>query len=524
MWTWLSIVKRGSANVPLPSEAEAELQRLQGVHPQWQLTDWQADGFVSWSYGAGLVDQPTEISAQELIAKSPHEIVALITKSNLNVPREVWRQATSQDPKLAASVLTDLSKNDIYPEHAWIGALQALPQFDSEERCAVLNVLNHAPEQLMTQVMRQLAMWFSTRAQDFSHDDEKYLWPVWDRLRAFAENVNGTTVGGSAITAAINHPFGNLAEALIKRFWAASPEPNQGLGDLASRFTAITSSEGKGAWYGRVVLATALHPLFVVDPAWTTTNLLPRFDWTQSDEAPLVWDGYLHSPRLSVTLLERVKPQLLEAFKRIDNLRNWSNLCALLAAIGLEGSGELSNDETREAIRAMQAKGRRELTAWIVRRMRPSKATSDNAKAEDQPPENEKETRHRFFAARVIPWLTSVWPPESDSVDGKIAANLAIASIWAGEAYPQAVKHLRFFWKKTDEIDILLRELKASEQGRRFPDDTLQLLNLLLQDDLPFFAGKELREILSQIESADPHVHQATGYTSLRDCVLRAGG
>jgi hypothetical protein len=258
-------------------------------------------------------------------------------------------------------VLHGLAEKQKYPENIWTGVLQALPQFDSVSLKSVLSVLNGAPEPLLAKTISQVSMWLSHRASEFDTEAEKCLWPVWERLRLLAEKREVTTVGATAIDAAINHPFGNLAEVLIKRFWATKPEPNHGLGSLAARFTAIATASGDSAWCGRVILATALHPLFVVDPTWTKGHLLPYFNWQQGEDAPRLWDGYLCSPRLTVSLLAQLKPQLLEAFKRIERLDNWANLCALLAAIGLAGTGDVTAQEVRESIRAMGARGRQRI-------------------------------------------------------------------------------------------------------------------------------------------------------------------
>jgi hypothetical protein len=373
----------------------------------------------------------------------------------------------------------------------------------------------------MRKVGANLFSELSIRGSDLDPEAEKFLWPVWDRLRLLAEKREVTSVGANAINAAINHPFGNLAEVLIKRFWAAKPEPNQGLGTLASRFTAITSASGDGAWCGRVILGTALNPLFVVDPTWTTENLIPHFNWEKAEDAPLLWDGYLSSPRPTVSLLARLKPQLLEAFRQIERLDNWASLCALLAAIGLEGAGEVTAEEVRESIRTMGAKGRHELTAWIVRRMRPP-GPADSSQTEPEGLATERKTRARFFAERAIPWLMSVWPPEKDTVDDTVSANVAIASIWAGDAYPKAVKELRFFWKKTKDPDMLLRDLRESKQAENFPTETLELLYLLIGDPLHLFAATELQAVLHGLSLANPKLTDDLRYASLRDAAISA--
>ena len=520
VFTWLAILKRVAGDGGLPPEGEQEFANLTELHPDWQLPDWQAEGFVSYSFGAGFVGQPTEISAQELLAKTPEEIVELELGKRLGASQEVWRQLATQNSSLAASVLSELAGRQKYPEDIWTGVLQAIPRFDSELLISVLKVLSGAPESLLTQVLGQVCMWLSLRSSDFTPEEEVLLWPVWDRLKVLAEKREVTGVYPDPMNVAINHPFGNLAEVLIKRFWASKPEPNQGLRALASRFTLVVNTASKSGWCGRIVIAAALHPLFVVDPVWTKDNLLPYFDWKRAkDDAALVWDGYLYSPRLAVGLLAVLKPQFLEAFRELKRLQNQANLCSLLAAVGLEGSGEITAQETREAIRAMGPKGRHELTAWIARRMRPQKQNAGSGIEEEQP---EPTGRARFFLERAIPWLISVWPPEMDAVDGEVSTNVAIASIWAGDTYPKAVRELQSFWKTAKDPDMLLWNLRESKQHKQFPSETLELLYRLLDQALFSHTARELREVLHDLSNVNPKIKNDPRYSAVRDTAQRA--
>jgi hypothetical protein len=146
-----------------------------------------------------------------------------------------------------------------------------------------------------------------------------------------------------------------------------------------------------------------------------------------------------------------------------------------------------------------------------------------NSQTEADSAAAERKTRARFFADRAIPWLMDVWPPEGGTVDDTVSANVAIASIWAGDAYPKAVNELRFFWKKTKDPDLLLQDLRKSKQAARFPAETLELLYLIVGEPLPLFAAKELQVVLRELTLAEPTLADDLRYTSLRDSTNRAG-
>ena len=70
---------------------------------------------------------------------------------------------------------------------------------------------------------------------------------------------------GEALTNALNHPAGKLAEAALTRLRKYEPLTEAGIPvDVGPYFDAI--GEEPGGHLGRVMLATRLHYLFAVDP------------------------------------------------------------------------------------------------------------------------------------------------------------------------------------------------------------------------------------------------------------------
>ena len=108
-------------------------------------------------------------------------------------------------------------------------------------------------------------------------------------------------------------------------------------------------------------------------------------------------------------------------------------------------------------------------------------------------------------------------------MDDTVSANVAIVSIWAGDAYPKAVRELRFFWRKTKDPDLLLRDLRESKQVENFPAETLELLHRIIGEPLYLFAATELKAVLHSLSLANPTLAGDPRYASLRDAANRAG-
>jgi len=95
-------------------------------------------------------------------------------------------------------------------------------------------------------------------------------------------------------------------------------------------------------------------------------------------------------------------------------------------------------------------------------------------------------------------------------------------------------RSFEFFWKKTKDADMLLRDLRESKQAenfrtgavstklhqcQNFPTETLELLYLLIGDPLHLFAATELHAVLHGLSLANPKLTDDLRYASLRDAL-----
>ncbi len=143
-------------------------------------------------------------------------------------------------------------------------------------------------------------------------------------------------------TDALNAPAGRLAEVLISK--VAKQDGSELSDDLRSRFDRLIDAPGKPGLLARVRLAADMPYLFDHACRWTTSRLIPLFDWSSPDAADLwsarKYSNYIGSPKL----FGLIKQPFLQMFGRSDtpaeDLRTFAEwLTAILIANQANGAG-----------------------------------------------------------------------------------------------------------------------------------------------------------------------------------------
>ena len=124
-------------------------------------------------------------------------------------------------------------------------------------------------------------------------------------------------LNNDVLSTALSDPSGNLASVLLKR--TPRPKGQIELGkQLRIRYEKLIGSGDLFALLARVRLSAAIAFLFERAPKWTTTNLLPSFNWDSSD-APAMWSARKYSNQIgSAELFRLIKKPFSELFSRAD--------------------------------------------------------------------------------------------------------------------------------------------------------------------------------------------------------------
>jgi hypothetical protein len=154
-------------------------------------------------------------------------------------------------------------------------------------------------------------------------------------------------------TDALNAPAGRLAEVVLGKITKGSELTD----DVRTRLDRLVDAPGRAGLLARVRLARDVAFLYNHAPNWTTSRIIPLFDWSSPDSAS-VWSarkysGYIGSPELFGLL----KQSFLQIFGRSDtppeDLRTFAEwLTAILIANHASEAGyPLLDTEARSALR-----------------------------------------------------------------------------------------------------------------------------------------------------------------------------
>lgn len=156
-------------------------------------------------------------------------------------------------------------------------------------------------------------------------------------------------------TDALNAAPGRLAEVLISK--VTKGDGNELPNDLRARLDRLVDAPGMPGRLARVRLAADVSFLFDRAPNWTTSRIIPLFDWSSPNAAD-VWSARKYSNYIgSPELFGLIKQPFLQMFGRSDtsaeDLHTFADwLTAILIANQADGAGyPLLGTEARSALR-----------------------------------------------------------------------------------------------------------------------------------------------------------------------------
>jgi len=203
---------------------------------------------------------------------------------------------------------------------------------------------------------------------------------LWTRLPG---DEAPTVEAADALTQAINHPGGDLAQFWIHAIaadWRAADASWTAL-DAAARaaLEQMLAGTDTRAAMAQVVLASQLSFLHSADQDWTRENVLPLLDWSDPERAARAWDGFLGwgrpSDRLFADGLDRA---YLDTAARASALRDETrrHLATHLANLAVYSEHDL-REWTAKLSAAAEVRDRvdwMDQIAWLLRDLTPEAA------------------------------------------------------------------------------------------------------------------------------------------------------
>jgi len=305
---------------------------------------------------------------------------------------------------------------------------------------------------------------------------------------------------------------------------------------LKSIFTIFCDKKAIKFRYARVALATNVVDLFEADTVFCEEYILPLFNWHHPKiDAICMWRGFLHSiPHLNhqyenplaemvhfnwkillrtssqlYHLWRALKPAILDTANHYAQLGHFGDrFAALLTAVSLEHGDTFTPEETKELFTVMSAlprKGLQESTRTLYIGLELT----------------EKKQREYYWKNRILPFWKKCWPQSNDMASSVDAEALALVCILAGSEFPRAIKTLMAWLDKVPVPDHIILRLKESGLPTQFPEESLRLLTIILDDDSWGFNPPELRSCLDAISQAAPNLRETSEFKNIDELARR---
>lgn len=490
---------------PLPPVGAGKLAELSVRYPDWRLGDDDRSEFRV-SIEAGLGGRPVE-NPDEFLKLFDSEVIERLGAAE---PKDGdlsrWRNLLGVNPTRSSGLLGAMAQAESWKGSVWCAALESfgvqkriLPQWPT-----LAPILASAPDSLIDEVLVPLAWCLKEVAEAVEEGSRPLFWKVWDRLQPCAFR-DATEDGPDVLMAALNRPSGYLTQALLDFMASLQPQRASDLPeDVWARLTLLAKGEGQSYKLARVLLASRLAWLHKLNPAWVEQNLLPFFDWKRSPEAPAVWHGYLWQPRVTLELWPHIKTHFLDAVREKHQLGDsYHEICQLFGAICIDVPEWLTDEETRENLRALDSKGLAAVARVVRNRLEGSGPGSE-----------------ALWRDQIGPWLDRVWPKDLKMRDPDVSEDLALAVTYAGSSFGHAVTSIAPILVSANFPSRVWDRLSESGLAKSEPQAVLNLVSALGEGGSAWDAPK-LREILNQIQETDPTATALPAFRRLDEYLLR---
>lgn len=507
---WLHLSKLDASGLTLGDTAATQLAEISEAYPKWKLAENERDEFSHWMSGTGDPDYE-ESREVDIAPRKRRELVHWLIKpppEQSFFHEDTWRDVCRTRFFHSLYALQDLANNGAWPAARWREALQAWSEDGMTMRSwrYAAPVVQAMPDDLLQDNSHSITWWLEKCSKSLEcHND--ILLDLCERILALPLEAgsgahiirNGVEIY-DAVGSAINHPIGNVTQALINLWFKRAPNDNELLPvDIKSFFTLLCDLSVDRFRHGRVILSSRLIALFRVDREWTEQFLLPLFDWNNSAEAKALWEGFLSSPRLYQPLLYSLKQPFLDCANHYDNLgEHRQQFAAYLTYAALSQVEDYSVYDFQTAFAAFPIEGLEEC-----------------ALALSQAVESAADQREEYWKNRARPFWQNIWPKSLDLATKRIAESLARLIIATRSEFPSALSTMQDWLRPIEHPDYIVHLLYDSGLCNRYPVDALDFLNVVIADQQ--WAPRELGECLGEIEATLPKLSKEPQFMRLRE-------
>lgn len=500
---WLHLAKIVESGAVLGMAGKERLAALSAQYPEWKLAADQRDEFPYWMSGGN------EWRKFVATPRRRRELIEWLRQqpSTDHWQEDDWRQRCRDNFATTVCALYALTQEGVWPTDRWREALQAW----SEEKLLkrswryMAPALTDAPGEVLQTLAHSVGWWLQAVAKTFEGHEGHFL-TLARRILAL-DHQDGVDTD-EPVMRAINHPVGQVTEALLRWWYRRSLEDGQGLSkEFKPTFTELCDTRIDKFRHGRVLLAAHIIALFRVDQDWATQHPIPLFDWQRSEaEARAAWEGFLWSLRLYRPLMEVLKPAFLDTARHYAALGRYNaQYASLLTFAALDSGDTFTIAELAGATRALPPDGLRDAAQALVRAL-----------------EGAGDRHVEYWTNRVKPYLEKIWPKTRDRISPIISESLGHLCVAAQSAFPEALALLRAWLQPLAHPDYLVNQLHEADLCGKFPEQVLDFLSLVIGDQTQW-PPSDLGACLGAIRTAAPELEADQRFERLMVYLRRHG-
>jgi hypothetical protein len=424
-----------------------------------------------------------------------------------SVERRPFSGLAMERPARALAALSDAARKGDVPAAFWSEFLGAARRERDSVRLvrAITGRLASLPPDALCSIAYPVATWLlalGDRLFDELAPILDRLWqPLIDALR-LRNDSRKHRVDSSWANDALNAPVGKLIDVLMSdpaikgldsgrgfpKAWTAKIEQLLGLpGDMRPQVL--------------VMLAYRINWMFALAPQWTEENVLAVVN-DDGDDGNALWDGILWAARAPTrALYERLKPSLIARAMSRNSRRAEANLVGAFLLIGWGGDieGERPKPLVSSAeLREMLVEGNNDLRRQLLLHLQ---NWSQDAKGK--------------WRARLVPFLTEVWPNHRALRTPEMSAYLSNLAMASGDLFPQVVDAIlpRLVPLRGGMLRDMFIEPDAEDHpALHYPALMLDLLWAILAEDMSLWPYKveEVLDLLAEVPEtrADPRLSE----------------
>jgi len=271
---WLRLAKLREGGGRLGGAAAQRFKELSANNPKWTLASHERNEFSSWMSGSGdpdYEDYEANHLYTDIVPRKRRDLVKWLKQpppARRPFYEDTWSETCRTRFFHSCGALCDLTQEGRWPEGRWREALQVWREEGRVLRSwrFAAPLVQTMPDDVLQEISDGVTWWLEVVSRSIDRH-EVILLDLCRRVLALPhEDVRDI---------AINHPVGEVTQALLNLCFKREPNDNDGLPqDIEPIFTRLCDLEVRKFRPGRALLASQLMALFLVDRRWTETHLL----------------------------------------------------------------------------------------------------------------------------------------------------------------------------------------------------------------------------------------------------------